>query len=314
MKQSLFIFLVLVLIGAVLFTYWFSGGNSNHVVFNTSTGIPVSNNSSKPHIGNNVSNTSPASKFSTPLCPQSIWGYGYVYPNETLTLLVYPNINYLKNGTFIILSLADNFTSSYSVPEALSMTSSSGIAGRVPLPLYFRFQTPGKQFSITGNALLLQLWKGESIVNESRTSVWLHFQVAPIKHEDVHLKFGRYSSLYTSFKKGLDTFEYTVTITNLYNKNKSIILENVSFPLATLQKYPKPPSIKITSFRLADIATNKTVTEILPNSTAVLRVLIAVPSSVDGLYFKPKLVFKIGNESLAVPAPPMEYVRVVNCG
>lgn len=311
MKQSLFIFLALVLVGAVFFTYWFSDENSNHVVSNTSTGIPVSNNSSKPHIENNVSNASSGSKFSTPVCPRSIWGYGYVYPNETITLLVYPSIDYLKNRTSISLSIT-NFTSIYSVPEALSMANSSGIAGRVPLPLYLKFQTPGKQFSITGNALLLQLWKEKAIVNKSRMPVWLHFQVASIKPGDIHLKFGKYSFLYTSFKKGLDTFEYTAVITNLYSK--PITIENVSFPLSLIQKYPKPPDIKVVNFRLMNTTSNETLEQLPPNSTAILKVVVSVPSNVDGIYFKPKLVIRAGGESVAVPAPPMEYVRVVDCG
>jgi len=311
MRQSIFIFLALVLVGAVVFTFWFSGENTNHAASSTSTGIPVSSNSPEHHVENNFSNTLSGSKFSIPLCPRSIWGYAYVYPNETLTILLYPSIDYLRNTTFVDLYLG-NISISYSTSDVLSMTNSSGVAGRVPLPIYLRFSSPGREISITGNALLLQLWKGESIVNESSVPMWLYFQVAFVKPEGIHLKFGKYSSLYTSFKKGVDTFKYTATITNLYNK--PITIENVSFPLASLQVYPKPPDIKVVNFNLINTTSNETLNKLPPNSTALLRVVVSVPSNVDGLYFKPKLVFKIGDESLAVPAPPMEYVRVVDCG
>jgi len=141
--------------------------------------------------------------------------------------------------------------------------------------------------------------------------VWLYFQVAPVKPEDIHLKFGRYSSLYTSFKKGVDTFEYTATITNLYSK--PITIENVSFPLASLQIYPKPPDIKVVNFNLINTTSNETLNQLPPNSTALLKVVVSVPSNVGGIYFKPKLVIAADGESIALPAPPMEYVRVVNC-
>ena len=311
MRQSIFIFLALVLVGVVVFTFWFSGENSNHAVSSTSTGIPVSNNSPGHNVENNFSNTPSGSKFSIPLCPRSIWGYAYVYPNETLTILLYPSIDYLKNTTFVDLYLG-NISISYSTSDVLSLTNSSGIAGRVPLPLYLKFSSPGRGISITGNALLLQLWKGRAIVNESSMPVWLYFQVASVKPEDIHLKFGRYSSLYTSFKTGSDTFEYTATVTNLYHK--SIFIENVSFPLSELQKIPSPPDIRILRFELVDIASNESLTRLPPNSTALLKVFVEVPSNVDGLYFKPKLIIRVGENTTAIPSPPMEYVRVVNCG
>ncbi len=311
MRQSIFIFLALVLVGAAVFIFWFSGENSNHAVSSTSTGIPVSNNSPGHNVENNFSNTPSGSKFSIPLCPRSIWGYAYVYPNETLTILLYPSIDYLKNTTFVDLYLG-NISISYSTSDVLSLTNSSGIAGRVPLPLYLKFSSPGRGISITGNALLLQLWKGRAIVNESSMPVWLYFQVASVKPEDIHLKFGRYSSLYTSFKKGVDTFEYTATITNLYSK--PITIQNVSFPLASLQVYPKPPDIKVVNFNLINTTPDETLNQLPPNSTALLKVVVSVPSNVEGIYFKPKLVIAAGGESIAIPAPPMEYIRVVNCG
>ena len=305
-------FLVLALTAVVFLSYWYLGETTQPAGSNISD-----NFSGAP--GNNVSGTSfgapvgsNPSRVLTPICPRSIWGYGYVYPNETLTLLVYSSVDYIKNTTFVDLYLG-NISISYTTSDVLSMANSSGIAGYVPLPLYLKFQTPERQFSILGNdAFSLQIWNKRKILNETGINVWLHFQVAALKPTEVHLKFKSYSSLYISYRKGEDTFEYTTRLTNLYNT--SILLENVSFPLALIQKYPKPPAIRVVGFELVNATSGKTLEQLPPNSTALLKVLVKVPSNVDGLYFKPKLMFKIGNESLAVPGPPMEYVRVEDCG
>lgn len=281
------------------------------------TSTSISNTESHPPYTSSISSTTGTSTSNAGLeqppllCPRSIWGYGYVYPNETLTLLVYSSIDYIKNTTFVDLYLG-NISISYTTSDVLSMANSSGIAGYVPLPLYLKFQTPERQFSILGNdALSLQIWNKRKILNETGINIWLHFQVAALKPTEVHLKFKSYSSLYISYRKGEDTFEYTTRLTNLYNT--SILLENVSFPLALIQKYPKPPDIEVVNFNLMNMTSNRTLEQLPPNSTALLKVLVKVPSNVDGLYFKPKLMFKIGNESLAVPGPPMEYVRAEDC-
>ncbi|WP_324736077.1 hypothetical protein VFC49_02725 [Thermococcus sp. SY098] len=290
----------------------FHSNNSNfkktkiNDIFSTSTNslIQKSTKIQKSSI-NNTGNV-------TALCPISIWGYGYVYPNETLALVTYLSTDYLKNGSIIIVSLADNFTSTYNVREALSLSNSSGIAGYVPISLYLKFRTLGKQVGVVGSALSLQIWNQSKILRSTRANVWLHFEVSKVLPTEVRLKFKRYSFLYVSFKQGVDIFNYTVQFENLYNT--PIVLQNVSFPLSTLQKYPKPPSIQINRFNVVDTTTKKMLKEIPPNSAVLLNVVIEVPSNVYGLYFKPKLVFKVDNTTIEVPAPPMEYIRAIECG
>ena len=185
------------------------------------------------------------------------------------------------------------------------------IKGRVSLPFHLEFSSPGKLIGITGDALLLQLWRGRAIIKEKSVPVWLYFHVASIKPDEVHLKFGNYTSRYISFKEGPDAFIYEVTITNLYSK--PIVIENVSFPLSEIQVYPKPPDIEVRKFRLVDSMSKKEIHKLLPNSTGILEVSVEVPANVSGIYFKPKLIIRVGTERIAVPGPPMEYIRFAEC-
>jgi len=305
MRKLAFFIILIFLVGVVIVVSLSPfQNNPNH---SKETTHPITHETRSP---TNTPSEEKSLEHAVPICPPSIWGYGYVYPNETITLLIYPSIDYLKNSSLVRVRLG-SFTILYKTQVLLSMINSSGVKGRVPLPIYLKFSSPGKQIGITGDTPVVQLWKDQAIINESRLEAWLYFQIASIKPQDVRLKFGKYSSLYTSFKKGPDTFEYMLTITNLYDK--PVVIQNVSFPLRDIQEYPAPPDIKVLSFKLIEPNSNRTLKVLSPNSTATLKTLIEVPSNVSGLYFKPKLMIQVGTEKIFVPAPPMEYIRVKDC-